>query len=119
MAATGQALLAKYKGTSVATAFPQVAPNAVGSQNLDLLQIVDNNGESVLLNVDYAGVVHNPASRNTAGVRIGRYRTSLTSSATTAQLFADVFTNPTNLDIIQVANQGSVAYYLDYLGAAH
>jgi hypothetical protein len=81
---------------------------------------VDDSGEAVLLNVDYAGVVHNPASGATNGVRIGRYLTRLSSSATTAQLFADAFSNFDQEDILQVINVGgNISYWLDYLGVAH
>lgn len=118
MSATNGAVLAQIQGTSWATAFPQVTPNGVGNQNIDILQIIDEGG-NVLLNVDYAGVVHNPASGTTGNnTRLGQYFTRKTSG-TTAQLFADAFTNPSNLDIIQVYNQGSVAKYIDYLGVSH
>lgn len=117
MAATSQAVLIRAAGASLAAAFPQI--NGV-SKNYDLLQIV-NEGGNVLLNVDYAGVVHNPASGATGlNVRIGRFLTRLSSSATTAQLFADAFKNFDNEDIIQVQNVGgNISYYLDYLGVAH
>jgi hypothetical protein len=58
----------------------------------------------------------------TVGTRIGRFDTdfSLSSTYTTAQLFADAFKNPSNLDIFQGINiGGNVHYYLDYQGAAH
>jgi hypothetical protein len=104
---------------TVAGAFPQVTPNGVASQNLDLLQIVGLGG-SVLLNVDSNGTVHNPAVAATNGTRIGQFQTNLSSSATTAQLFASAFANPSQLDILQVVNLGdNVHYYLDYLGVAH
>ena len=123
MTATQQDLYSQnssQNGSTVATAWPQVTPNAVGGQNLDLLQIVDNNGGKVLLNVDYTGTVHNPASNFTNGTRIGQFLTHLSSTATTAQLFADAFSNPSKLDILQVINSGgNIHYYLDYLGVAH
>lgn len=51
--------------------------------------------------------------------RIGRYLTRLTPGATLAQLFADAFTNPSQLDIIQVENLGgNISYYLNYQGVA-
>jgi hypothetical protein len=106
--------------TTVAGAFPQVNT----SQNLDLLQIVGQGG-SILLNVDYQGTVHKPASAatTTAGgigaTRIGQFFTRLTSSASTAQLFADAFSNPQQIDIIQVINEGgNIHYNLNYLGVA-
>jgi hypothetical protein len=51
--------------------------------------------------------------------RIGRFQTNLASGSTLAQLFANVFDNPANLDILQVVNEGgNVSYYLNYLGVA-
>jgi hypothetical protein len=103
-------------GTTVAGAFPQGPGSA---QNLDLLQIIGQGG-SVLLNVDSAGVVHNAAVSPTNGTRVGQFQTRLNSSATTAQLFADAFSNPSQLDILQVINAGgNIHYFLDYLGVAH
>jgi hypothetical protein len=119
MAATPTAMYSQnssQSGTTVAGAFPQVNGYA---QNLDLLQIVGLGG-SILLNVDSAGTVHNPAVAATNGTRIGQFQTTLSSSATTAQLFANAFANPSQLDILQVVNLGlNVHYYLDYLGVAH
>jgi hypothetical protein len=119
MAATLYAYIARQRGASVVTAFPQVTPNGVGNQNLDLIQIIGQGGD-VLLNVDYAGTVHNPASGATNGTRIGQYYSRLTSAATTAQLFADVFSdNESQEDIIQVINVGgNISYYLNYAGVA-
>jgi hypothetical protein len=119
MAATREAILGQLGGTSWATALPQVTPNGVGSQNLDILQIVDIKGENVLINVDYAGVVHNPASGNTNGTRCGQFRSTL-SSGTTAAIFAATFTNPDNSDILQVVSPGgNVPVYIDYAGVSH
>lgn len=120
-AATPTAVYQSQPGTSVAAAWPQVTPNGVGNQNLDLLQIVDNNGGVVLLNVDKSGTVHSPAVAATNGTRVGVFQTSLSSSATTAQLFADAFTNPSLLDILQVVSPvgGNVVYWLDALGVSH
>ena len=107
-------------GKSVQQAWPNVGGPA---QNLDLLQIIDIGG-NVLLNVDYLGTVHNPASAASStttvdSTRIGQFQTRL-ASGTTAQLFADAFSNPSQLDIIQVIVQGGfVASWLDYLGVAH
>lgn len=117
--ATGTAMLQSQPGASVVTAWPQVTPNGVGNQNLDLIQIVDEGG-LVLLNVDSTGTVHNPAVNATNGTRVGQFYTRLGSTATTAQLFADAFTNPAQLDILQVVNVGgNISYNLDFLGVAH
>lgn len=127
MAATATAMLQQQAGTSWDNAWPQVTPNGVGSQNHDLLQIVGpgDPGPSpsapvVLLNVDHAGVVHNPAVAATNGKRVGQYHTNLTSG-TTAALFADAFDNPSNLDFLQVINPsgGNIVKFLDYLGVSH
>ena len=119
MAATREAILGQLGGTSWATALPQVTPNGVAPQNLDILQIVDITGQSVLLNVDYLGAVHNPASGATNGTRCGVFATTL-ASGTTAALFANAFTNPYNSDILQVVSPGgNVPKYIDYLGVSH
>lgn len=108
---------------TVAGAWPQVTPNAIGGQNLDLLQIVGQGG-SVLVNVDYLGTVHFPAvsptqANGVGNTRIGRFFTRLSSSASLAQIFADAFSNPSLLDIVQVQNQGGFIHYnLNYLGVA-
>jgi hypothetical protein len=120
MAATKRAVLGRYLTPAngpltIAGAFPQVGND---SDNLDLLQIIDEGG-LVLVNVDYAGTVNNPASGATNGTRVGQFRTRLGSSATLAQLFADAFTNPGLQDIIHIGNVGSnVHYYIDYTGVA-
>lgn len=114
MAQTPTAIFEQNSGSStLATVWP-------GAQNLDLIQIVDNNGQSTLLNVDYLGAVHNPSVSPTNGTRIGVFQSTLSSTASTAQLFANAFANSANQDIIQAVNPGGNAhYYLDYLGVAH
>ena len=117
MAATPTAILSQLNGSSWATALPQVGGPA---QNADIINIVDQGG-NVILNVDYAGVVHNPASAATGiNTRLGQYQSSI-ASGTTAAIIAATFTNPSNQDIIQVltSNGGSVAKYIDYLGVSH
>ena len=116
MAATRETILGQFSGATLAAAFPQVGGPA---QDADLLQIVDG-GRSVLLNVDYAGVVHNPAANATGNnTRCGQFETKI-ASGTTAALFASTFLNPDNSDILQVVSTGgAAAYYLDYLGVAH
>jgi hypothetical protein len=118
MAATATAVLESINGTSWANAFQQVGGPA---QNLDILQIISNDGMSVLLNVDYAGVVHNPASAASGNnTRVGQFQANL-ASGTTAALFASAFTNPANLDILQIVNPagGNVVNYIDYQGVSH
>jgi len=118
---TPTAVLAQIAGQSLVTALANVGGPL---QNLDVLQIVDDNGNNVLLNVDFNGVVRKPATSNQSGAadntRLGQFQTTLSSSASVAQLFANAFTNPSNLDIIQVINVGgNVSYWLDFLGVAH
>lgn len=114
--------LFRLQGQSLAQALPQVG-NV--NSNIDILQITDDNGNNVLLNVDFAGVVHNPAVNPTAtpafdNTRLGQYQSSLSVGATTAQLFASAFSNLAQQDIIQVINNGgNVSYWLDFLGVAH
>jgi hypothetical protein len=119
MAPTSTALYQQQAGSSWATAWPQVTPNGVGPNDHDILNIVDEGG-GILLNIDYAGVVHNPASGSTGSLtRLGQFFTTLTSG-TTAQLFANAFDNPANLDIIQIINEGgNVVNYIDYTGTSH
>ncbi len=115
MAATGTALIAAQPGSSWDVAFP-----AVSGQNLDVLQIVDE-GQGVVLNVDHAGVVHNPAVSATNGTRLGVFQTSLASGDTTAHYFTNAFSNPANLDIVQIISPtgGSIVKYLDFQGVSH
>ncbi len=108
-------------GKSVQQAWPNVGGIA---QNIDLLQIIDGSG-NILVNVDYLGVVHKPASGATTSAsgigdtRLGQFKTYLTSASSVAQLFAAAFFNPSQLDIIQVVTQGgAVTYWLNYLGVA-
>lgn len=116
--ATATALIGQYEGANVAGAFPQVTPNGVGNQNLDLIQIVSEGG-SVLINVDSAGAVHKPSVNPTNGTRIGVYLTRLSSASSTAQIFADAFENLAQLDIIQIINVGgNIHYNLTYQGVA-
>jgi hypothetical protein len=114
--------LFRLQGQSLAQALPQVG-NV--NSNTDILQITDDAGNAVLLNVDFAGVVHNPAVNPTStpdfnNTRLGQYQSPLAVGATTAQLFATAFSNPSNLDILQVQNfGGNISYWLDFLGVAH
>ena len=105
--------------STVAGAWPQVAPNGIAAQNLDLLQIVGIGGTN-LVNVTYNGTVNFPAVSPTDGTRIGVFFSRLTSSATLAQIFADAFSeNNQRLDIIQVRNSGgNIHYNLNYQGVA-
>jgi hypothetical protein len=126
-------VLGTFLGASLVLAFPQVNGFA---QNLDILQITvpgEQPGSPnaatpiVALNVDSAGVVHNPAVNPTNGTRLGAFHAGdRTSSSTTAQLFASAWRwNSTvgqgaQADILQIVNLGgNISYWLDYLGVAH
>lgn len=113
MANTSFAQLGQVSGSSWAAAF------ANNVQTLDIFQIVDFGG-NILLNVDSTGVVHNPASSPTNGTNYGPYQTRLTSG-TTAALFADAFSNPSNQDILQLISPGggSILNYIDANGVSH
>lgn len=55
----------------------------------------------------------------TNGTRVGVFLTRLTVGATLAALFADAFSNPSLLDILQVVNEGgTISYHLSYQGVA-
>lgn len=137
-AATAYALLGRYEGQTVnGSSVQQAFPNTGGltgssQQNLDLLQIA-NPGDStsgtpngsanpptIMVNVDYLGNVHNPPVNPTNGTRLGVFWSRLANGSTTQQFFADAFTNPQNLDIIQIINLGgNISYWLDYTGTAN
>jgi hypothetical protein len=116
MAATPTASYQQNGAPTLQQAFMQTPQT--GTQNLDLIQIAGPGG-AVLCNVDYTGAVHTPAVSATNGTRVGRFETNLTSSATTAQLFANAFTNPSLQDILQnIQEGGNISYYLNYQGVA-
>lgn len=126
-------VLGTFLGASLKAAFAQLTGQGIAPQNLDILQITipgnDSTGDPtapvVALNVDFAGVVHNPAVNPTNGTRQGVYHAvDQTSSATTAQLFASVWkwnaTQGAKADVLQVVNLGgNISYWLDFLGVAH
>jgi hypothetical protein len=81
---------------------------------LDLMQIVNPNGGQLVWKLDSQGnVVVNPAS-GTDGTLLGQF---LGSSWTEA--FIENNTNPYQFDIIQVANEYQVVWWLDYSGTVH
>ncbi len=125
MPATATALIEQVFGSTLQNAYLQPGGNGNGAQNLDLIQIVVpgslayDGSISVALNVDFAGTVHNPPVSPTNGARLGVFFSNLTTAATTAQLFASAFANPSNLDILQCINAGgNISYFLSYLGVA-
>jgi hypothetical protein len=122
-AATLTAMLDRLAAPVVGGLSVQYAFSSNEAQNLDLLQIVipgDQTGGApvVALNVDFKGVVHNPAVNPTNGTTLGVY--SAPVIGTTASLFAQAFVNPAQLDIVQIINPGgNISYWLDFLGVAH
>jgi hypothetical protein len=105
MAATNHgAIIGQFNGATVAAAF-------TNPQHLDLIQIIQPNDGSVLFNVDYLGAVHAGVSP-TGQALIGKYN---------GTSWATAFKNPGHDDLLQVIqpNDGSIVYYLDYLGVAH
>jgi hypothetical protein len=122
-------VLEPVQGSSLQNAFLQINPS--NPQNLDILQITvpgsnSIDAVSVALNVDFAGVVHNPAVSPTKGTRAGTFHAiDQTSGASTAALFASVWkwnaTSGAKADILQVVspNGGNISYWLDFLGVAH
>jgi hypothetical protein len=112
-----QCHLSRNEGQSVLLAWPQNSPGTAG-QFLDLVQITDAGG-TTLLNVTFNGTVNYPAVNPTVGTRIGVFDSRLNSTATLAALMADTWTNPLQLDIIQVQNAGGfISYFWNYLGQA-
>lgn len=63
--ATAEALIIRQKGSTVANAWPQVTPNGVAGQNLDLLQIIGQSGQ-ILASVDNTGKVLGAGSNGAA-----------------------------------------------------
>ena len=92
-------------------------PNA---QSLDLLQIFGQGGDC-LIRVSSLGAVTQNTTSQTAETLFGRYTSRLTSAASTAQVFADAFSqNNAQQDIIQVkAPTSAGVWHLDYLGVAY
>ena len=134
MSATNQALIGRYPGASLLAAF---GPN--GSQ-ADILQIgggPNNSPEfTIYVSVDYTGAVHFNSSGltptngkggnglyTTQGTLVGRFPLAGINlfPSSVAQVFAEAFpNNPSNLDIIQIVNQGgNISYWLDSTGVAH
>jgi hypothetical protein len=115
-------------GSSLQNAFTQINPS--NPQNLDIIQITVPGSNSidstnVALNVDFAGVVHNPAVSPTKGTRAGTFHAiDQVAGASTAALFASVWkwnaTQGAKADILQsVQIGGNISYWLDFLGVAH
>ena len=89
-------------------------------QSLDLLQIFDQGGKCVV-KVSSTGVVSSNPATHTTQVLFNQFFTRLASTATLANIFADVWSeNKTQQDILQVRSQGQkTIWHLDYLGVAY
>jgi hypothetical protein len=88
--------------------------------SLDWIQILGEGG-AVLVKVASTGVVtQNPVS-HTSKALYAPYYTRLKSTATLAQIFADVWSQDNaDQDIMQIKTQGgSGIYHLDHLGVAY
>lgn len=89
-------------------------------QSLDLLQIFGEGG-NCLIQVTSLGVVNKNVTSQTTECLFARFLSRLASTATTAQIFADAFSqNNAHQDIIQVkAPTSASVWHLDYLGVAY
>lgn len=124
--ATTTAVLERVFGSSLQNAYQESGTQGIGPQRLDLIQILDSGDitnpspVNVEINVDYAGVVHNPAVSPTNGTRLGAFLAlNVPDGSSTAVFFANAFNNPSQLDILQNVNQGgNVTYFLNYQGVA-
>lgn len=98
------AIIGRFSGVTLAAAF-------TNPQHLDLFQVRQPNDGSCVFNVNYLGVAAAGVSP-TKQALIGKF-----SGAT----LAAAFSNPSRLDLLQVyqPNDGSIIYYVDYLGVAH
>ena len=107
----GQIFLTPNSGSTLAA-----LPNP---QSLDLLQIFGQGGKC-LIKVSSTGTVSKNPVTHTTEVLFGRYQSRLASTASTAAIFKDTFSqNNANQDIIQVRKQGQHGiWHLDYTGTA-
>lgn len=102
-AATATALMIRLFGSSLAA-------SVKNPSSLDLLQVVDEGGK-VVWNLTSAGVATANPSTSTASALLTRYFGSSFSAA---------FKNPSNLDILQVVDEGgTVVFWVDHTGAAN
>jgi hypothetical protein len=117
---TGTAL-----GATAAGAFVTVSGFTNAVNNVTNAVVTSSGGTTIV--VPFAGQIAethagtaNVSVPFTNGHRVGKFLTRLAPGATIAQLFADAFANPFQLDILQVVNQGgNISYWLDFQGVAH
>ena len=100
MPATSQALIGRYRGTSIQTAF-------LNPLQLDLIQIADHGGD-VIWKLDSNGTVTQNPTSQTQGTIIGKFLGSN---------FQNAFYNLDQLDVIQISTfGGGIVWYLNYEG---
>ena len=109
VAFTNGTVVGVFHGGSIALAF-------TNPSQLDLIQII-NQGGKVVWNLNYLGVAATNPTAPTTGPT-GIY------SAMLRQFFAPslaaAFTNPGNLDILQIMQRDyNPIFHVDYLGVAH
>lgn len=109
MAATNGTVIGQFRGTSLVAAF-------TNPQGLDIIQVVSIGG-TVVYNLTSTGVAHtNPVSPSLVhGNPQALYQQNGAAS------LAAAFTNPSNLDLIQIISPtgGNIVAYVDYLGVVH
>lgn len=73
------------------------------------------------VNETHAGTAAISLSFVSGGTRIGSFKTFLDNTATIAALFANVFANPAQQDIVQIVSPAgeNVVNYIDYQGVSH
>jgi len=99
----------RFKGTGVTTAFPQNT-----RKKLDLMQIVNPQGGQLVWKLDANGVVNTNPTGGSNGTVLGQF-----PGTSWNQAFVQNNTNPYLFDIIQVANEYKVVWWLDHTGTAH
>jgi len=99
----------RFKGTGVTTAFPQNT-----RKKLDLMQIVNPQGGQLVWKLDANGVVNTNPTGGSNGTVLGQFL-----GTSWNQTFVQNNTNPYSFDIIQVANEYKVVWWLDHTGTAH
>jgi hypothetical protein len=89
------------------------------SQSLDLFQVIGEGG-AILISVTSTGVVNKNPVAPTGQCLFGRMQSRLASTASTAAIFADAFSQNNNQsDVLQVRTQGGVGvWHLDYTGVS-
>jgi hypothetical protein len=96
-------IVGPYYGATLAQAF-------TNPQGLDILQVADQDGNCIWKLTNTGATVMNPTSY-TSEALLARYQ---------GNTIAEAFTNPYNLNLLQILSQGgAVVFYVDYTGASH